>query len=97
MKFFANRNIWKKIVIVLSLIFSMSFVKPAPVNAGLKEAGGELMEPICDLLVWLGDGFLGVAHSMLVHQETTIIRVDLNNVVVKVLRVVIKLQYFSWC
>ena len=94
MKFFANRNIWKKIVIVLSLIFSMSFVKPAPVNASLATAGGELMEPICDLLVWLGDGFLGVAHSMLVHQETTIIRVDLNNVVVKVLRVVITIAVF---
>ena len=94
MKFFANRNIWKKIVIVLSLIFSMSFVKPAPVNAGLKEVGGELMEPICDLLVWLGDGALSVAHSALVHQETTIIRVDLNDGFTKIKRIIFTVGTF---
>ena len=94
MKFFANRNIWKKIVIVLSLIFSMSFVKPAPVNASLSALGGELMEPICDLLVWFGDGILGVTHSMVVHQETTIIRVDLNNALTKVKRVLFTVGAF---
>ena len=84
MKIFANRSIWKKIVIIFSLIISMSFVEPAPVNAGI---GGTLMEPICDLLVGLGDGFMNVTHNILVGQETTLIRVNLNTTEQDVLRI----------
>ena len=73
MKIFANRSIWKKIVIIFSLIFSMSFVEPAPVEAGI---GGTLMEPICDLLIGFGDGVMGIFQNVLIGQETTYIRVN---------------------
>ncbi len=73
MKIFANRSIWKKIVIIFSLIFSMSFVEPTPVKAGI---GGTLMEPVCDLLVGLADGFMNISQSVLLGQDNTLIRVN---------------------
>lgn len=76
MRIFANKNIWKKIVVIFVLITSLSFVTPKPVAAGI---GGELMEPICELLVGFGDGVVNIVHSLLVKQDMTLIRVDLNN------------------
>ena len=76
MKIFANKNIWKKIIIVFLLITSMSFIKPEPVHADI---GGELMRPICDLLTWGCDGILNIAHHLLIGQETSLIRVDLTD------------------
>ena len=76
MKIFANRSIWKKIVIFFSLILSIAFVEPKPVQAGI---GGTLMEPVCDLLVGIGDGFMNVTHHVLIGQETTLIRVNLKD------------------
>ena len=86
MKIFANKSIWKKIVIIFLLITSISFATPEPVQAGF---GGELMEPICDLLVGLADGFMNVTHNILIGQETTIIRVNLNDSMTSFFRVAI--------
>ena len=86
MKIFANKSIWKKIVIIFLLITSISFTTPEPVQAGW---GGELMEPICDLLVGLADGFMNVTHSVLIKQETTIIKVNLNDTLESIFRVAI--------
>lgn len=73
MKIFANRNIWKKIVIIFMLMFSVSFVEPKPVEAGI---GGDLMKPICQFVVGIGDGFTGLLHKWVMGQEVSIIRID---------------------
>ena len=36
MKFFANTNIWKKIIIVFMVICTLSFVKPKEVKADFR-------------------------------------------------------------
>lgn len=92
MKIFANKNIWKKIIIAVILMLSFSFIAPEPVAAGI---GGTLMEPICDLLVGLGDGFLNVAHNLLLKQGTTLIRVDLNGALLNIFRIVISVIVFA--
>ena len=94
MKIFANRNIWKKIVIIFSLIFSMSFAEPAPVKAA--GIGGELMEPVCDLIVGLGDGVLGVIHKLILNQETTLISINISAFPLeKVVKIVATILGFS--
>lgn len=91
MKIFANNSLWKKIVIILLVIFSISFIEPIPVNASI---GGKLMEPICDLLVGICDGIIKVAHNTIIHQETTLIRVNLNTTAEDILRVAITVFAF---
>ena len=71
--FAKTKNLWKKIAIVFTIITSISFAAPKPVAAGL---GGELMEPICDFLVFVGDGVVDVVHSLVLKQDITLIRVD---------------------
>ena len=86
MRIFANKSLWKKIVIIFLLIISVSFTTPKPVQAGW---GGELMEPICDLLVGLADGFVNITHHILMGQETTLIKVNLNITAMDILRVAV--------
>lgn len=76
MKIFAENSILKKIIIILVLLTSVWFVKPKPVQAGI---GGELMQPVCDLLVSLMDGIMNVTHHVLMGQQTTLIRVNLTD------------------
>ena len=91
MKIFANNSLWKKIVIILLVIFSISFIEPIPVNA---ITGGKLMEPICDLLVGICDGIIKVAHNTIIHQDTTLIRVNLNTTIEDVIRIAITVFAF---
>lgn len=76
MKIFANKNIWKKIVIILLFITVLAFVVPEPVSASF---GGELMTPICSFLVGIADGVMDILHSMVLEQDTTIIDIDLTS------------------
>ncbi len=48
MKIFANKKIWKKIVIIFLIITAFSFTIPKPVEASI---GGDLMKPICAFVV----------------------------------------------
>ena len=75
MKIFANKNIFKKIVLTLFLLLSFSYVSPEPVQAGV---GGELMEPICDFTVGLCDGIMGALHKYILGQDITIIPIHLD-------------------
>ena len=68
MKIFANKSILKKIIIIFLLIFAISFTKPQPVHASV---GGELMKPVCDLVVGLGDGVIKVIHIGMLGQYNT--------------------------
>lgn len=73
MKIFANKSIFKKIVLIVLLLLSFSFVSPEPVQAGV---GGELMEPICDFLVGFCDGIMAALHKYILKQDTTIIHIN---------------------
>lgn len=86
MKIFANKRIWKKFTIIILLVLSISFVQPQPVQAGW---GGELMEPVCDLLVGLADGFMNLTHHIFIGQETTLIKVGLNTPLTQIFRVAV--------
>lgn len=73
MKIFANNNIFKKIILSFVLLLSFSFVAPEPVQASV---GGEIMNPICDLLVGLGDGIMNIMHKAILKQDITLLRVS---------------------
>ena len=72
MKIFANKSIWKKIVLIFLVIISISFIAPLPAQASI---GGELMKPVCDLLVGLGDGVIKIIHIGILGQDNTLLRI----------------------
>ncbi len=59
MKFFENKKIWKKIVIMLLMVLLFQFGFATPVKAadddGGTDYGGILLGPIMQLVVALGD------------------------------------------
>ena len=79
MNIFAKKSILNKIFIVLGIILLCSFIIPKPVHAaGLTSFVGELLEPVMDLLVTIGDGIMQVIHSILMGQEVSLLRIDTN-------------------
>lgn len=80
MKIFANLDFWKKILIILTLFTSMAVVAPKPVEASI---GGELMSPICDLLVGAGDAVMNILHKHIIKQQITMIRVSTSDNVIE--------------
>ena len=48
MKIFANKSIWKKLIILFLVINLFTFIAPKPVAAGI---GGELANPIITFVV----------------------------------------------
>lgn len=87
MKFFANKNIWKKLVIILVIIIFASFIMPKPVKAW--DLGGELMKPICQLVLGLGDGIMRIVHNLILHQNLTLLRVTAENGLLQVIQAII--------
>lgn len=73
MKIFANKKIWKKIVIIFFVITLLSCASPKPVEASI---GGALVSPICSLIVTVCDAIVNVVHRVLLHQDLTILRID---------------------
>ena len=57
MKFFENKKIWKKIVIMLLMVLLFQFGFATPVQADDEEYGGILLGPIMSLVVALGDRY----------------------------------------
>ncbi len=55
MKFFENKKIWKKIVIMLLMVLLFQFGFATPVQADDTDYGGILLSPIMSLIVALGD------------------------------------------
>ncbi len=57
MKIFTNQKIWKKIVIVLLIIIIFQFIvsKPSIAESEDNGIGGKLLDPVIDLVVFLGD------------------------------------------
>ena len=73
MKIFANKSIWKKLVIVFVVINLFTFMAPKPVAASV---GGTLAEPICNFLVGVGDGVVNILHKVIMGQDTTLVILD---------------------
>lgn len=55
MKFFENKKIWKKIVIMLLMVLLFQFGFATPVKAADEGNGGILISPIVALIVALAD------------------------------------------
>lgn len=79
MKIFENKKLFKKIIMVLIAIIIIGFCIPQGVQAKGDDIGGKLLSPICDLVVFLGDGIMNLIHTAIYHQNDTTITVDLTS------------------
>lgn len=81
MKFFTNKSIWAKIIIVLIFIILFEFViaKPSLGSSDSVEFMGKLASPIVSLLVAVGDGAMEIVHSSIMGAQETLIPVDLGS------------------
>ena len=76
MKVFQNKNLFKKLILILVLITVVSFCVPKGVSA----AGGNiLVKPITDLFLTLGDGAVQIMHSIILQQNETLLNVDISS------------------
>ena len=75
MNIFANKNIWKKIVIIFILITTISFVAPKPVSATI---GGTIGGAIRDLSLAVGDGIVWALHRLILEQDNSLVRIDIS-------------------
>ena len=78
MRIFANKSIWKKLVLIIIVITVISFAIPQQVQAA-DSIGGALMLPVCNLLVGLCDGVVNVIHKFTLSQTQTLIRISLTS------------------
>lgn len=80
MKFFTNKSIWTKIIIVLIFIILFEFIVAKPsLGADVVEFGGKLISPVLSLVVSLGDGILEIMHSSIMGSQETLIEVDMES------------------
>ena len=68
MKFFTNKSIWSKIILVLIFILLFQFAVAKPVQAEdsatvLDGIGGKLIQPVITLVVTIGDALYGLIQS----------------------------------
>ena len=83
MKFFTNKSIWSKIIIVLIFVLLFEFVvaKPtlgASTSENIVEGGGTLLKPILSLVVTIGDGLMTVMQEVIMGNILTIAPVDVE-------------------
>ena len=78
MKFFTNKSIWTKIIIVLIFILVFEFVvsKPSLGKMDMVEFGGKLVSPIVSLVIALGDGVIEIAHSSIMGTSEALLEAD---------------------
>lgn len=82
MKFFTNKSIWTKIIIVLIFIILFEFVVTKPTMASNEiEFGGKLLTPIFSLVVTLGDTIMDVMHSSIMGADTVLLDFDLGSTI----------------
>ena len=96
MKFFTNKSIWTKIIIVLIFVLLFEFVVAKPtladgegVNTGI-EFGGKLLSPILSLVVTLGDAAMEVMQSSIMGTDESLLVADLATAWYDLLGFVIK-------
>ncbi len=83
MKFFTNKSIWSKIIIVLIfvLIFEFIITKPslgAEVTDNIVEGGGKLLTPVLSLVVSLGDSIVTIMQSAIMGVDESLMPVDVD-------------------
>lgn len=80
MKFFTNKSIWTKIIIVLIFILVFEFVvsKPSLGAMDMLEFGGKLVSPIVSFVIALGDGVMEIVHSSITGTSEALLEADLN-------------------
>ena len=81
MKFFTNKSIWTKIVIVLIFVILFQFAVARPVQAETGdtiEFGGKLLSPVVSLFVTLADAIMGVMHSSIMGVDSSLQEVELS-------------------
>lgn len=86
MKIFQNKNLFKKLIIVLLFITIFSFCMPKVSRASV---GGDLMDAVMDLFVGIGDGINTVLSKMILQTDGSFIVVDTEtNGVAKILGII---------
>ena len=83
MKFFTNKSIWTKIIIVLIFVILFEFVvtKPslgAEVTDSVVEGGGKLLTPVVSLVVTIGDAFMYIIQNAIMGTNESILQVDVD-------------------
>lgn len=87
MKIFQNKNLFKKLIIVLLFITIFSFCMPKVSRAS---GGGDLMDAVMDLFVGIGDGINTVLSKMILQTDGSFIVVDTEtNGVAKILGIIV--------
>lgn len=87
MKIFQNKNLFKKLIIVLLFITIFSFCMPKVSRASV---GGDLMDAVMDLFVGVGDGINTVLSKMILQTDGSFIVVDTKtNGVAKILGIIV--------
>ena len=76
MKIFQNKSLFKKLMIIFLIIMIFSFCVPKQTKA--VSIGGKLLQPIVDLILSLTDGVYGIAHKIILQQDTTLIHIDFS-------------------
>ena len=76
MKIFQNKNLFKKLMIIFLIILIFSFCMPKQSKA--VSIGGKLLQPITDLILSLSDGVYGIAHKIILQQDTSLIHIDFS-------------------
>ena len=83
MRFFTNKSIWSKIIIILIFVLLFEFVvaKPslgAEVTSEIVEGGGVLLKPIMSLVVTLGDAIMSILGDAIMGNNATTMPVDVG-------------------
>ena len=82
MKFFTNKSIWSKIILVLAFILLFQFILSNQVVLADDGTGSAiesiLIKPIISLFVGLGDAAMGLMHSTIMGQDASIVPIDLT-------------------
>lgn len=87
MKIFQNKNLFKKLIIVLLFITIFSFCMPKVSRASV---GRDLMDAVMDLFVGIGDGINTVLSKMILQTDGSFIVVDTEtNGVAKILGIIV--------
>lgn len=83
MKFFTNKSIWSKIIIVLIFVLLFEFVVTKPTLGADEvtdtlEFGGKLLGPILSLVVTIGDAIIATTQSALMGSPEALIPIDMS-------------------
>ena len=77
MKIFQNKNLFKKLIIVLLFITIFSFCMPKVSRAD--DLGGKLLNPIMSFFVALGDGTMTIIQKMVLQIDESVINIDTSS------------------